>query len=225
MTTTVTKTVKSSGGDYSSISAWHTGQVGDNVSRDTIQEAQLFSYHDTTPVSFSGWTTDATRYCRIFTDATARHAGYWDTSKFYFTSTNSDGLTNPANSGKHWRFEGLQMELINNNLLDVYSCLHLLGRSGSDQRVGRCIFNGTGTTGNSAADVAVKCDDSSDGTGVVTAYNCIVSNFYDQGFPTGADESGFNCPFGSMFCRLTVSVECICTYMSLALCRSLDATP
>ena len=77
MATTVTKTIKSSGGDYTSLSAWEAAQQGDLTGiRDEIAQAECYKFLDTTAVDITGWTTDATRYIRIYTPTAERHAGY-----------------------------------------------------------------------------------------------------------------------------------------------------
>lgn len=72
---TVTKTVKSSGGDYTSLSAWEAGEQGDLPALDEIHVAECYNFEDTTIVFVNGWTTDATRYIEIRTPAGERHNG------------------------------------------------------------------------------------------------------------------------------------------------------
>ena len=77
-TTTVTKTIKSSGGDYTSLSAWEAGQQADITSatgNDTIQVAECYNFTDTTFVRIDGWTTSATNYIKIYTPTAQRHNG------------------------------------------------------------------------------------------------------------------------------------------------------
>src|SRR3990170_1219772 len=82
MATTVTKTIKSSGGDYTSLSAWEAGQQGNLVTADQIQVAECYSMLDTSICVINGWTTDATRYIEIKTPVSERHDGKWNTSKY-----------------------------------------------------------------------------------------------------------------------------------------------
>lgn len=77
MTTTVTKTIKSAAGDYSSLSGWESGQQANITAggNDTIQVAQCFNFALTDDVGIAGWTTDATHYLSITVDATAALSG------------------------------------------------------------------------------------------------------------------------------------------------------
>lgn len=109
MATTVTKTVKSAGGDYSSLSAYEAGQQGNLVSLDEIHQAECYSFNDTTAVSFSGWTTDATRFVRVYTLAADRHAGVWNTGKYYLTNASSAGVID-CDDTIHIKLDGLQAQ-------------------------------------------------------------------------------------------------------------------
>lgn len=114
MPTTVTKTVKSSGGDYTSLSAWEAGEQADLVALDQIRQAECYSMADTTAFTISGWTSDLTRYIRIFTPLSERHDGKYNTSKFRIEWT---GSASPANGGivsiignDYVRIEGVQIK-------------------------------------------------------------------------------------------------------------------
>ncbi|MEK6532237.1 MAG: right-handed parallel beta-helix repeat-containing protein [Deltaproteobacteria bacterium] len=75
MPTEVIKTIKSSGGDYTSLSAWEAARNGDLVTADTIEVAECYNFQDTTAVLISGWVTDPTRYIKIYTPTAERHTG------------------------------------------------------------------------------------------------------------------------------------------------------
>ncbi len=84
--TEVISTIKEDGtGDYTSLSAWEAGENRDLVALDEIAVAQIdgtWTNPDTTAVTIDGWVTDATRYIKIYTTATARHDGKWNTGKY-----------------------------------------------------------------------------------------------------------------------------------------------
>lgn len=82
MATTRTRTVKSSGGDYTSLSAWESGEQADLVTLDEIRVAECYAMSDTTAVDINGWTTDATRYIKITVPQAERHNGKWNTAKY-----------------------------------------------------------------------------------------------------------------------------------------------
>jgi hypothetical protein len=76
-----------SGTDYTSLSAWEAGEQRNLVTADEIAIAKCRSTSgtaDTTAVLIDGWTTDSTRYIKIWTDLTEsfRHNGKWDDSKY-----------------------------------------------------------------------------------------------------------------------------------------------
>lgn len=68
------KTVKSSGGDYSTLSAWEAGQQKTIAAGDT-EYAECYNFQDTTSVVIDGWTTVATGYIKIGTPTAERHTG------------------------------------------------------------------------------------------------------------------------------------------------------
>ena len=82
MATEVIKTVKPSGGDYSSLAAWEAGEQRDLVAADEIAVAECYAMSDTTPVEVNGWTTDVTRYVKICTPTAERHGGKWNDTKY-----------------------------------------------------------------------------------------------------------------------------------------------
>lgn len=87
MAITITKTIKPSGGDYTSLSAWEAGMQKDLVTADEISVAECYSMEDTTAVTIDGWTTDATRYVKIYTPTAERHGGKWNTGKYRLVTT------------------------------------------------------------------------------------------------------------------------------------------
>lgn len=76
MPTTITKTVKSSGGHYSSLTAWEAGEQADLVTLDQIRQAECYAFVDSGGETIiDGWTTDSTHYIRIYTPTAERHNG------------------------------------------------------------------------------------------------------------------------------------------------------
>jgi hypothetical protein len=64
---TITKTVKPSGGDYTSLSNWEAGEQADLVAAGNIAVAECYSMVDTTPVVVDGWTTGVKVLARVVT--------------------------------------------------------------------------------------------------------------------------------------------------------------
>lgn len=90
--TEVVRTIKPSGqgGDYTTLAAWEAGEQRDLTAADEIAVAQIdgnWSSPDTTAVTINGWTTDATRYIKIYTTAQARHGGKWSGDKYRIAPT------------------------------------------------------------------------------------------------------------------------------------------
>jgi len=72
MPTIITHTIKSSGGDYTSLSAWEAAEQRNLVAADEIAEAVCYGFIDTTSCSVTGWTTGVNNYIIIRADVSAR---------------------------------------------------------------------------------------------------------------------------------------------------------
>ncbi len=108
MPTTITKTIKSSGGDYTSLSAWEAAMQKDLVTADEISVAECYNFQDTTAVLISGWVTDPTRYIRIYTPTSERHNGTAGTGyRLIVTSAQSLRVRE-----SHVRVEGLETKAV-----------------------------------------------------------------------------------------------------------------
>lgn len=191
MAVTVTKTVKSSGGDYSSLSAYEAGEQGNLVTADEVRQAECYAFQDTTQVNFSGWTTDATRYVRVYTPSAERHDGKYNTSRYRNEVTAGGNFFNLfENTALFARFEGLQFQLTAANRV---ACIGFYGNANgtSDVRLTECIIKGI-LTGTTTADGVLQAFVQSKS---VTA-NCIAYDFdltVSRGFRTeaAADDGAF----------------------------------
>jgi len=79
-----TVTVKSSGGDYTTLAAAITGEVTANANLVTmagILHINDYLSSDTTTVNVNGFTTSSSYYVDISMDSSVRHAGYYDSTK------------------------------------------------------------------------------------------------------------------------------------------------
>ncbi len=65
MATTVVHTIKASGGDYTSLSAWEAAQQRNLVTLDEISVAECYGFIDTIATAISGWTTGVNNYIII----------------------------------------------------------------------------------------------------------------------------------------------------------------
>jgi hypothetical protein len=187
MATTVTKTVKSSGGDYSSLSGFEAALPANITSTDEIWQAACYNFADTTAVTFNGTTTDSTRYIRVY--AVERHPGLWSTNAYRLTTT----TTNTVNDN-YVRFEGIQFSIT--AAADYRYCLNMVGASsnGDGYLVDGCIFKDTNPGAYSTTAVSI--------TGGSVASNVRNSIAY------GMNKSGSDGFFASMGSNQTYFDNC-----------------
>jgi len=142
MATEYITTVKSSGGDYTSLSGWEAGfgsntgtHNGDIVTGDIIETAECYAFQDTSNTMIDGWTTDATRYIKIYTPTAERHDGKWNTTSAYRIYANGGGGNGVEIRESYTRVEGLQVQL------HTYanSCFRL---NAGGIRVSNCVVRG-----------------------------------------------------------------------------------
>jgi len=86
MATLRTRTVKTSGGDYTSLAGWEAGEQGNLVTLDEIRQAECYAMLDLSVPVFAGWTTDATRYIHVIVPASNRHLGKPDSTSYRLAS-------------------------------------------------------------------------------------------------------------------------------------------
>lgn len=198
MTTTNTKTIKSSGGDYTSLSNWEAGRQADLVAGDLIEIADCYDLGaaDSTAVTIDGWTTGAANYIRVKAASGNQHAGIRSTSKYRLEASGNFVSILIINE-EYTRIEGLQLKNTNAN---SDGALRVTVSATSDVRIIDCIAydtpsnayivrQGTVTLINCAAfniTVGIGTGDgflaSNAGTTVMTCYNCVAFNCGGNGF-------------------------------------------
>lgn len=178
MATTVTNTVRPSGGDYTSLSAWEAGEQGDLTGvRDEIAVAECYAMSDTTVVSVDGWTTSATQYIRIYAPSTERAEGKWDATKYRLEVSASGAALGIIED--FVRIEGLQVYNTHANGTDAVLVFH--GSTGSIH-ASHCVFRCVnGTTATRRRGISSRC-------GQQFIWNCIAINCRD----TGVTSQGFH---------------------------------
>lgn len=199
MPTTITKTVKSAGGDYTSLSAWEAGQQADLPTADQIQVAECYAFQDTTSVIINGWTTDATRYIVITVPIAQRHAGIRSTTQYNLRTSTSFG--NALSCAEDFlRIQGLQIKNVG---ASSPIGLRLDGAAGSDHRVfDTLIYDNTGTNGDACfvattiTPIFLNCvfmNNTRDGLSIGAGggqtgycYNCVSVNNGSDGFTVAA---------------------------------------
>ena len=127
MPTIRTRTVKASGGDYTSLSAWEAGEQGDLPTLDEIRQAECYAMVDTTAVTIDGWTTDATRYIRIYA-ALGCEAGapYRSSGAYSLEMTNQPGIISIGEN--YVRIERIQLKVTSTGSGSV-RCINTLAAS------------------------------------------------------------------------------------------------
>lgn len=106
MPTTLTRTVKAAGGDYTTLSAAEAGEQGNLVTLDRLLVIECYNFQDTTAVVIDGSSTDATRYIRVV--AIDRHLGTWSTSAYRLEAASSGNAL--LVSDNFTRIENLQIK-------------------------------------------------------------------------------------------------------------------
>lgn len=112
MATNRTVTVKTSGGDYTSLAAAIAGEDKNLVSLDRQLTIECYAKQDTSAVYFTrtAWTTDATRYILVTCPSTERHSGIYSTSKYRLEVSNNTPFR--IDHGVFITVEWLQIHLV-----------------------------------------------------------------------------------------------------------------
>lgn len=143
MPTTVVKTIRASGGDYTTLSAWEAANQGDLVTADEVRVAECYNDWPSglnDAVNIDGSTTDATRYMAITVAAGHRHTGKPDTG---FRIVRSAAYTAVVLfNDPYCRASWLD---VRNTGSEGGTAIRQNGTNGSNSRVSRCIGRTTGT--------------------------------------------------------------------------------
>jgi hypothetical protein len=146
---TVTVKPSGQGGTYTSLQAAITGEVAANPNLITmggiltISIEGTWSSADTTNVSLTGFTTDATHYVNVITDSANRASPFWSTSKYRLSYTGSNDVFSVTQD--YTRITGLQTEGLigsGNYVLAVYNS----GGSGLPSTIDSCFIRSLDTT-------------------------------------------------------------------------------
>lgn len=167
------KTIKPSGGDYTSLSAWEAGQQKVIASGDT-EQAECYAMSDTTAVTINGWTTASDAYIRIYTPASERHDGKWNTAKYRLEVAGTVLTVQEENV----RLDGLQVFMTNTASSFLYGII-LSGITGvADFRIENCLVRASDEIGANCNGVYLAAA----GAGsVVRMKNTAVYGFYSTG--------------------------------------------
>jgi len=165
------KTVKPSGGDYTSLSAWEAGQQKIIASGDT-EQAECYAMADTTAAAIDGWTTAADAYIRIYTPTSERHAGVWDTAKYRLeAATHVLTITE-----EHVRVEGLQVRMTSTTAAAIGVNINAAGTW--DVRIDNCLIRAMDAIANNCNGVLSM---TAAAGSVLRMKNCAVYGWYSAG--------------------------------------------
>ena len=158
---------------YTSLSAWEAAENRDLTATDEIAVARIegvWTTPDTTAVTIDGWTTDATRYVKIYTTPEARHSGVWSTGKYRLEPNDADAL---KIKDDYVTVEGLQIG-ITNPTIQRKEFSSIFNQNGV-VTLSHSIIRGSGvnSVGVGVSDVT---------TGSVNLYNNIIYNVQSQYF-------------------------------------------
>jgi hypothetical protein len=122
MATTVTKTIKSAAGDYTTVALWEADTDNDLVTADEIQVGEIYDVNPTAVLVVAGATTDATRYRVLTTAAAHRHAGVWDTAKSNWQVSSTSGKCLQLNEAFA---KGEYLQIKNTHATAGDGCIHI----------------------------------------------------------------------------------------------------
>jgi hypothetical protein len=112
--TRIYKTVKPSGGDYTTLQAAITAQAQDLVANDSYLDIEIdgdWSGTDNSAAGISGYTTDATHYINIYTTSAARHHGVYSTSYYRIVYPTDNGSSGIWINNNYVRITGIQINM------------------------------------------------------------------------------------------------------------------
>lgn len=145
MATVITKTIKTSGGDYTSLAAAEAGEQAlrsNLVAADEQLTFECYAGVSDGPVTFAGWTVDSTRFIKVIVPTAERHAGVWDDTKYNITASVSTPCI--ASDTSYMEFIGLQLS--SNVVSDLCAGIVAFTAGMAVRLVDSCIIRATAST-------------------------------------------------------------------------------
>lgn len=136
----VIKTIKPSGGDYTSLTNWESGRQADLTSA-APEWAEQYAGTTETALTINGWTTTATNGIKIYAAASDRHTGVWDDNKAKLSKANVATITNYED---FVAFDGLQIAVtsVNGGSEDCITSAGATYASGATLVISNCLIKG-----------------------------------------------------------------------------------
>jgi len=147
-------TIKSSGGDYTTLTAWEAAQAA-TLSAPAEAECYNFALDDT--LQISGITTSSSNYIRIYTPTAERHDGRSRavSGTGFRIQRSADGGATVSIAANHVRFEGVEVAGTSTSTT-VFTCEFGTFASGAnDIRIEQCIIHDTRTGTSYTANFSV----------------------------------------------------------------------
>jgi hypothetical protein len=204
--TTITHTIKSAGGDYSSLSAWESAQQRDLTSGTAIsgtitgtdgqiEKAEIYNFDLAEVVAINGWTTTASNFVWLFVPTDQRHDGRpRDTSAtgFRIHAAGAGGVIFSVHPNHYQRIEGL--EIYCTSTVADGRCAFRISTTGTttngDTHLKECIVQsnvGSGTAGALQANTnlaRIRLTNTLIVSGGVCGMNCSAATFARLDFCT-----------------------------------------
>lgn len=189
MATEVFRTVRPSGGDYTSLAACEAGEQQNWVTADEYGVWEIqgdWSGGPDATCQIDGSTTDTTRYIEIRADASNRYDGTWSTSKYIIASAASSVV----------RIQDANVRIIGiQSAPNGVTAGFLALSGGSATQITDCAVNGQDSTTS-----GFLCTTSS--TAEITCRNCVAYNCNTRGF-------GITVANGDMICYNCTANDCV----------------
>lgn len=151
-----TKTICTSGCDYTTLNLWEAGEQGILATPAIAQITEGFL--DTTAVTIDGWTTSEANYIYVYTTAAARHDGKWSANAYKLSVAATDTVIKIADF--YVRIDGLQIEATGTDTtvtaVEVYFD-SWLGTDPSEFRISNCIVKNS-IPGNAYSGISVEAN-------------------------------------------------------------------
>lgn len=192
MPTTVTSTIRSSGGTYTSLSAWFAVKQGNIVTADQVQVAECYDDWATgldDAVTITGATTDSTRYYKITVASGNRHTGIPQTGFFIKRAHTGSGIIRLDQN--YTEVEWLDVEQTSTGD-DYKAFITVAGKTGI--KITNCLAKSVAN----AAGASFYIPDA-------TAICCLAYESTRTGFGLNAGSSTYNCT--SAECRFGFSAD------------------
>ena len=177
MATEIIKTIKSSGGDYTSRAAFEAAVPANLVTLDEQWSGVIDAFEDTTAVTVAGITTDATRYIEFRVASGQGHAGKWDATKARIIRTVQAAESVYNLSVNYTRIVGEQVRAIGGVQDGSFLYYGIVAGGTIGIRITKSIVDGDFTSWSAGTTRAIGIHLGTDVAGNQSVINTIVSNF------------------------------------------------